>query len=75
MAVTFMLSYISLNKIAEAGDPHRTAHRGRSGIFATVGWGALTDRVGRRPVYLFGCAVMVVWGIPLFLTVNTRLAG
>jgi MFS family permease len=22
------------------------------GIFATVFWGALTDRIGRRPVYL-----------------------
>ena len=44
------------------------------GIFATVYWGHLTDRVGRRPVYLFGCAVMVVWGIPLFLTVNTGVA-
>jgi MFS family permease len=76
VAVTFMLSYISLNKIA--GRPVTLTAlliAAALGIFATVGWGALTDRVGRRPVYLFGCAVMVAWGIPLFLTVNTRVAG
>jgi MFS family permease len=72
VSVTFMLSYLSLTKLA-----------GRSvtltalliaagiGIFATTYWGWLSDRVGRRPIYLFGCAVMVAWGIPLFLTVNT----
>ena len=46
------------------------------GIVATVCWGALTDRVGRRPVYLLGTAITLLWGVPLFLTVNTgaRLA-
>jgi MFS family permease len=76
VAVTFMLSYISLNKIA--GRPVTLTAlliAAALGIFATVAWGALTDRVGRRPVYLFGCAVMVAWGIPLFLTVNTRMAA
>jgi MFS family permease len=76
VAVTFMLSYLSLNKIA--GRPVTLTAlliAAAVGIFATVAWGALTDRVGRRPVYLFGCAVMVVWGIPLFLTVNTRIAA
>ena len=75
VSVTFMLSYISLNKIA--GRPVSLTAlliAAALGIFATVGWGALTDRVGRRPVYLFGCAVMVAWGIPLFLAINTRTA-
>jgi MFS family permease len=75
VSVTFILSYISLNKIA--GRPVTLTAlliAAAIGIFATIGWGALTDRVGRRPVYLFGCAVMVVWGIPLFLTINTRVA-
>src|SRR5215208_4807306 len=75
VSVTFILSYISLNKIA--GRPVTLTAlliAAALGIFATIAWGALTDRIGRRPVYLFGCAVMVVWGIPLFLTVNTRMA-
>ena len=36
--------------------------------------GRLTDRIGRRPVYLLGTAIMVAWGIPLFLVVNTGAA-
>jgi MFS family permease len=45
------------------------------GIFATVFFGALTDRIGRRPVYLFGTGVMVLWAIPLFLVINTGVAA
>jgi MFS family permease len=44
------------------------------GIVATAGWGALTDRIGRRPVYLLGTALTVVWGVPLFLVLNTGAA-
>jgi MFS family permease len=75
ISVTFMLSYLSLNKLA-ARPVSLTALLIASaiGIFATTGWGALTDRVGRRPVYIFGCVVVLLWGIPLFLTVNTGVA-
>jgi MFS family permease len=76
VSVTFMLSYISLNKLA--GRPVTLTAlliAAAIGIFATTGWGALTDRIGRRPVYLFGCAVIVVWGLPLFLTINTGTAA
>jgi len=72
VSVTFMLSYLNLEKLAT-----RTVTltalliAAGLGIFATIYWGALTDRVGRQPVYIFGCAVVVAWGIPLFLTVNT----
>ena len=34
------------------------------GIFATICWGALTDRIGRRPVYLLGTAIIVRLGHP-----------
>src|SRR6185436_20148442 len=42
---------------------------------ATISWGALTDRVGRRPVYILGTVVTAAWGIPLFLLVNTGTAA
>ena len=45
------------------------------GILATVFWGALTDRIGRRPVYLIGTAITLLWGIPLFLVINTGAAS
>jgi MFS family permease len=75
VSVTFVLSYLVSEDLA-----------GRSvsltglmvaagiGIFATVFWGALTDRIGRRPVYLFGTALTLLWGIPLFLVINTGVA-
>jgi MFS family permease len=78
VSVTFMLSYMSANLADIAGRSVTLTAlliAAAIGIFATVGWGALTDRVGRRPVYLFGCAVIVVWGIPLFLTINTGVAA
>jgi MFS family permease len=72
VSVTFMLSYISLNKIAERPVVLTALLIAAGlGIFATTGWGALTDRVGRRPIYLLGCTIIVLWGIPLFLTINT----
>ena len=72
VAVTFMLSYLSINELATRPITLTALLIAAGvGIFATMYWGWLCDRVGRRPVYLVGCAVMVVWGVPLFLLVNT----
>jgi MFS family permease len=76
VSVTFMLSYLSLNKLA--GRPVTLTAlmiAAGIGIFATASWGHLSDRIGRRPVYLLGCAVVAAWGIPLFLAVNTGAAA
>ncbi|MGW1677789.1 MFS transporter [Saccharopolyspora sp. NPDC002376] len=34
-------------------------------------WGALSDRVGRKPVYLFGAVSMGVWGFAYFALLDT----
>lgn len=34
-------------------------------------FGALSDRVGRRPVYLFGAAMTVAWAFPFFALIDT----
>ena len=75
VSVTFLLSYLSLNKLAPRSVTLTALLIAAGiGIFATTYWGALTDRIGRRPVYIFGCAVIAAWGIPLFLAVNTGTA-
>jgi MFS family permease len=41
-------------------------------IPALLGFAALTDRVGRRPVYLIGAVLLGLWAFPMFWLVNTR---
>ena len=35
----------------------------------------LSDRIGRRPVYIFGALFSAVWAVPFFLLAQTRDAG
>jgi MFS family permease len=74
VSVTFVLSYLDDGKAPDvSGTASLTAlvTAAAIGVFATVMWGGLADRIGRRPVYLLGCAVTVLWGVPMFLLVNT----
>src|SRR5918997_2010695 len=75
VSVTFMLSYLVSEDLADRSVTlTATMIAAGIGIFATVFWGALTDRIGRRPVYLLGTGVMVLWGIPLFLVINSGVS-
>ncbi len=75
VAITFMLSYLKSEHLAD-NTLTLTAIciAAGIGIFATYHWGKLTDRIGRRPVYLLGTAVMVIFAVPMFLLVNTGVA-
>ena len=75
VSITFMLSYLKTEKLAD-NTLTLTALCIASGIgiFATYNWGKATDRVGRRPIYLFGTIVMVIFAFPMFLLVNTGVA-
>jgi MFS family permease len=75
VSVTFLLSYLSKEELADRSVTLTALMVAAAlGIAATVGWGALTDRVGRRPVYLLGTAITLLWGVPLFLVVDTGAA-
>src|SRR5215210_5833545 len=41
-------------------------------IFFLGIWAALSDRVGRRPVYLAGAVLLGLWAFPMFWLVDTR---
>ncbi|ULR55020.1 MFS transporter [Streptomyces deccanensis] len=78
VSVTFVLSYLNDDHapdVSSAVSLTALVTAAALGIFATAGWGVLSDRIGRRPVYLLGCAVTLLWGVPLFLLVNTATAA
>ncbi|WP_258035497.1 MFS transporter [Ralstonia pickettii] len=74
IGITYISSYIVS---AELGD--RSTSVAAIAIAAGVGcvavllWGRLSDRIGRRTVYLFVSGGMVVLAFPVFLLVNTGL--
>ncbi|MGU3498430.1 MFS transporter [Mycobacterium sp. C31M] len=74
VSITYMISYLKNSGLATASQT-LTALCIASflGIFATFGWASLTDKVGRRPVYLAVCAFGIPFGILMFAMVNTGL--
>src|ERR1700709_619600 len=41
-------------------------------LFTIIGFASLSDRVGRRPVYIFGALCGIAWAFPFFLLVGTK---
>ncbi len=76
VSITYVTSYVQQNGLATRPDTILAiVIAALIGFPATLLWGRLTDRVGRKPVYVIGTTAMLVFGIPLFLLVNTGLLG
>ena len=72
VAITYVTSYLRSNDLASRPDTILAiVIAALCGFPATLLWGRLTDRVGRKPVYLFGTAAIILFGIPMFLLLNT----
>lgn len=74
VSVTFLLSYLERDgapNVSSSTSLFALTAAAGVGIAATTLWGGLSDLIGRRPVYLLGCAVTLLWGFPMFLLVNT----
>ncbi len=72
--VTYLISYITSQGIAE----RQLALTGLIvatgiGTFTTVLFGAWSDRIGRKKVYLIGCLLVVGFSFVLFPLVNTAV--
>ena len=69
----FVLDYVT----RELGLPRSTALLGviiaaAVSLFTTPAFGALSDRWGRRPVYMFGAVFSLIFSFPFFLLLDTR---
>jgi MFS transporter, MHS family, shikimate and dehydroshikimate transport protein len=74
VSITYMISYLKASELATASETLvALCIASGIGIFATAGWARLTDKIGRRPVYIWTCAFGVPFGILMFLSVNTGL--
>ncbi|WKG04337.1 MFS transporter [Mycolicibacterium sp. HK-90] len=74
VSITYMISYLKSAGLATATETLVSLCVASAvGIFATIGWARLTDKVGRRPVYLGVCAFGIPFGVLMFLLVNTGL--
>ncbi|MFI6206230.1 MFS transporter [Streptomyces sp. NPDC051041] len=73
-------AFILVYATASAGVSEQTALNavliGSAVHFAVIpAWGALSDRIGRRPVYLLGAAGVGLWMFPFFGLVDTGSFG
>ncbi|GAC1384919.1 MAG: MFS transporter [Pseudarthrobacter sp.] len=74
VSVTYMISYLNSQHLADKTQTlEALCIASAIGIFATQAWARMTDRIGRRPLYIWSCAFAVVFAIPMFLLVNTGL--
>ncbi|MGO2054029.1 MFS transporter [Glutamicibacter sp. BW80] len=72
VSITYMISYLHTTGLAANWETLTALSIASAiGIFATYSWGRLTDRVGRRSVYILACSFAALFGIPMFLMVNT----
>ena len=75
VTVTFMLAYGTQNIGVDSGTMLTgVLIAGIVQIFAIGAFAALSDRVGRRPVYLGGAVFLLLFSFPLFWMVNTGVA-
>ena len=65
ISITYLISYLNTNKITESWQTLTALCIAAGiGIFATWGWARLTDKIGRRPLYLDRHRDGRVLGIP-----------
>jgi MFS family permease len=74
VTTSFMLSYVVLASLTDKQNVLIGTMVGSAlGLVSHLAFGALSDRIGRKPVFLLGSIFTIAFGIPMFLLVNTGL--
>ncbi len=74
VSITYMISYLKNAELATKSETLTALCIASAiGIFATMGWARLTDKIGRRTVYIWACAFAIPFGVLMFLMVNTGI--
>ena len=73
VSITYMISYLKNAELATKSETLTALCIASAiGIFATMGWARLTDKIGRRTVYIWACAFAIPFGVLMFLTGQHR---
>ncbi|MFJ9130377.1 MULTISPECIES: MFS transporter [unclassified Streptomyces] len=76
VATSFVLSYVGLAELGTSNDVLLGTVIGSAvGLGSHLFFGALSDRIGRKPVFLIGAVFTIAFGFPLFLLVNTGVTA
>ncbi|MEU6710128.1 MFS transporter [Nonomuraea sp. NPDC046802] len=72
VTTSFLLSYVVLASLTDKQNVLIGTIVGSAlGLVSHLAFGALSDRIGRKPVFLIGSVFTIVFGVPMFLLVNT----
>lgn len=72
VTTSFMLSYVVLASLTDKQNVLVGTIVGSAlGLVSHLAFGALSDRIGRKPVFLIGSIFTIAFGFPMFFLVNT----
>lgn len=72
ITTSFMLSYVVLAEITDTRHVLWGTLIGSAlGLGSHLLYGALSDKFGRRPIFLIGAIFTILFGIPMFMLINT----
>ncbi|WP_211452227.1 MFS transporter [Collimonas antrihumi] len=72
ITTSFMLSYAVLAHVSTTRQILWGTLIGSAiGLVSHLIYGALSDKIGRRPVFMFGALFTIAFGVPMFMLINT----
>ncbi len=76
LATSFMVSYVLLAGVATKQNVLWGTMIGSAlGLISHLLYGALSDKIGRKPVFLMGSLFTIAFGIPMFMMINTGVVA